>query len=214
MSTPIKIKRALTPQDILNKKYTLIKWEGDWELAFEQPEICGVWFIWGNSGNGKSSFVMQLVKELSKYGAVFYNALEEAARYTMQKHMIRNAMTAASGKVLFEKESLEALEARMNKPKSPQFWVIDSFQYLGLTYRQYIAFKERHPKKLIIFISHAKGSNPKGDHADSVAYDADLKIFVEGFVAFSKGRYLGKTGEYTIWSEGAAKIWGAKQTTE
>ena len=208
MTVQPKIKRGLTPQDILNKKYTLILWQGEWRLAFKQPEICGVWFIWGNSGNGKSSFVMKLVKELSKYMDVFYNPLEENTRYSMQEHMERNGMSAAPGKVLFLKESLEDMEARMNRPKSPQAVVIDSYQYLGLTYRQYIDFKERHPKKLIIFISHAKGSNPKGDHADSVMYDADLKIWVEGYVAHSKGRYIGETGTYTIWEEGAAEYWG------
>lgn len=34
-------------------------------------------------------------------------------------------------------------------------------------------------------------------------YDADLKIYIEGYVAFSKGRYIGDTGRYVIWEEGA-----------
>ena len=45
-------------------------------------------------------------------------------------------------------------------------------------------------------------------------YDADLKIWVEGYVAFSKGRYQGATGEYTIWEKGAYDYWnvaGSKQ---
>jgi len=47
-----------------------------------------------------------------------------------------------------------------------------------------------------------------------VMYDADLKIWVEGYVAFSKGRYQGSTGEYTIWEKGAYDYWnvaGPKQ---
>ena len=50
--------------------------------------------------------------------------------------------------------------------------------------------------------------------ATSVMYDADLKIWVEGYVAFSKGRYQGATGEYTIWEKGAYDYWnvaGPKQ---
>lgn len=35
--------------------------------------------------------------------------------------------------------------------------IIDSFQYSGLNYKTYKEFKERHPKKLFIFISHAEG---------------------------------------------------------
>ena len=32
-------------------------------------------------------------------------------------------------------------------------------------------------------------------------YDATLKIWVEGFKAFSKGRFIGDKGEFTIWDE-------------
>ena len=39
-------------------------------------------------------------------------------------------------------------------------------------------------------------------------YDATLKIWVEGFKAFSKGRFIGEKGNYTIWEEGANKYWG------
>ena len=77
-----------------------------------------------------------------------------------------------------------------------------------------IQLKEEFPDKLFVFISHARGKNPKGDAATSVMYDADLKIWVEGYVAFSKGRYQGATGEYTIWEKGAYDYWnvaGPKQ---
>jgi hypothetical protein len=72
----------------------------------------------------------------------------------------------------------------------------------------HFVFARVHKDKLIIFISHASGKRPKGNAAVSVMYDATLKIWVEGFKAFSKGRFFGKTGEYTIWDEGAEKYWG------
>ena len=56
-----------------------------------------------------------------------------------------------------------------------------------MTYGDYIQLKEEFPDKLFIIISHARGKNPKGDAATSVMYDADLKIWVEGYVAYSKG---------------------------
>lgn len=38
-------------------------------------------------------------------------------------------------------------------------------------------------------------------------YDASLKIWVEGYKAFSKGRYIGSNGgEYVIWEDGATII--------
>jgi len=61
---------------------------------------------------------------------------------------------------------------------------------------------------LLIFISHADGKFPAGRSAKSVMYDATLKIYVEGYKAFSKGRYIGEKGEYTVWPEKAVAYWG------
>jgi hypothetical protein len=42
-------------------------------------------------------------------------------------------------------------------------------------------------------------------------YDATLKIWVEGYRAFSKGRFIGSTGQYDVWAEGAERYWGSKK---
>ena len=52
---------------------------------------------------------------------------------------------------------MEQLEERLRRRGSPGIVIIDSFQYSGLNYKTYKEFKERHPKKLFIFISHAEG---------------------------------------------------------
>ena len=81
------MKRALSVRDILDKKYNTFPFEGKWKEAFGTPERVGVWFIWGNSGNGKTSFVMQLCKELCKYDRVVYNSLEEGACPVSYTHL-------------------------------------------------------------------------------------------------------------------------------
>ena len=43
-------------------------------------------------------------------------------------------------------------------------------------------------------------------------YDATLKIWVEGYRAFSKGRFIGRTGKYDIWPEHAERYWGESET--
>ena len=78
-----------------------------------------------------------------------------------------------------------------------------------MTYKQYIAFKAKHKNKLIIFISHADGKQPAGRSAKSVMYDASLKIWIEGYRAISKGRFIGNNGgTFTIWKDGSARYWG------
>lgn len=42
-------------------------------------------------------------------------------------------------------------------------------------------------------------------------YDDTLKIWVEGYVAYSKGRFIGDKGKYMIWDKGAYMYWGINQ---
>jgi hypothetical protein len=201
--------RALSTTALLRKQYKLLEFEGEWLDAFAKPEANGVWFIWGGSGNGKTTFVLQLIKYLARFGKVAYDSLEEAAAHTMQEAFVRVGMADVSRRViLLEREPLTELSERLDSRKSPGIVVIDSFQYAEISYKEYKRFKERHSNKLIIFVSHADGKKPAGRTANSVMYDASLKIWVEGYRAFSKGRYIGKKGNYTIWPQGAENYWG------
>lgn len=170
------MKRAYSVKDILSKKYRTFPFTEKWEDAFGHPERVGVWFVWGNSGNGKTSFVLQLCKELCQYDRVAYNSLEEGTSLTLQRSLQRHGMIDVKSRLTFISEDMEALKARLRRHKSFNIVVIDSLQYTRLNYREYISLKENFPNKLFIFISHARGQNPKGDTAISVMYDATLKI--------------------------------------
>lgn len=58
------MKRAYSPTEVQQMNIPSFPFEGKWEAAFGHPDRTGVWIIWGESGNGKSSFVMQLAKYL------------------------------------------------------------------------------------------------------------------------------------------------------
>ena len=203
--------RALTVKEVLNKKRQTFPFDGKWADAFGQPERTGVWFIWGRSGNGKTSFVMQLIAELCKYDRVAFDSMEEGDSLSMRQKLVRHGLSKVGSRFhLLNAEPMTELKERLARRKSYNIIVIDSFQYTQMSYRDYIQFKEQNKDKLIVFISHAKGSLPRGSAAEGVMYDATLKIWVEGFKAFSKGRFIGQTGEFTIWDEGAARYWGEK----
>lgn len=97
------------------------------------PEANGVMLVYGNSGNGKTSFLMQLAKELSKFGKVAYNTLEEGARYSMKQALITAGMNddvhARKNFVLLDREPIDELKKRLRRHKSQKFVIIDSFQY-------------------------------------------------------------------------------------
>lgn len=202
-------RNAKGVRELLSMKFETLAFEGTWYDAFGTPERRGVWMVWGNTGNGKTSFVMQLCKELCRFGRVAYDSLEEGACLTMQNTLKRFNMQEVNRRfLLLDAEPLDQLSLRLKRQKAPDFVVIDSLQYTQISYVQYIKLKEKHRNKLIIFISHASGKNPDGRVAKKVAFDAALKIYVEGYRAFSKGRFIGPVGHYDIWPEEAARYRG------
>lgn len=206
------MSKAISSTDLLTKKYDLIEWEGAWLDNFDEPEASGAWFISGQSGMGKTSFMLEMAKELSKFGRVLFNSLEEGDSRTMQNAWIRHQVAECGRKIQLINEKPAELILRLQKRQSPEFIIIDSFQYTGLNFEQYLSLKKRFPNKLFIYNSQMDGNKPMGKTAIRVNFDADLKIWVEGFKAFSKGRYIGKFAAqgFTIWEKGAERYWNKK----
>lgn len=201
--------RAKSVSELLATKIETFPFRDEWYDAFGEPERRGVWLVWGNSGNGKTTFVVQLCKYLCQFERVIYDSLEEGAGLTMKNTLIRCGMLEVNRRfLLLDNEPMKELSERLQKRKSPGIVVIDSFQYTQMTYKQYVAFKEKHRDKLIIFVSHAEGKFPSGRSARSVMFDASQKIYVEGYRAFSKGRFLGPKKQIDIWPEEAGIYWG------
>lgn len=204
------LKKAISITDLMRMKREVYEFEDEWQAAFGQPERNGVWFVWGKSGNGKTSFVLQLCKELTKYGKVAYDSLEEGVSLTMQNALMRVGMSEVGRRFVLLSETFADLDERLKKRRAPDIVVVDSFQYAHIGLKQYETFIKRHRHKLIIFISQAEGNKPLGRTAVSAMFSASLKIWVEGYRAISKGRYFGEQGYYTVWKERADKYWGVE----
>lgn len=202
------MKKVITVNQLLMKKFEIMEFDGHWLDSFGKPERTGIWIVWGGSGNGKTRFCLQLAKYLTRFGKVAYNPLEEGARRTLQKAVIESRMKSVASKfMILDREHKEDLDERLSAKKSPDIVIIDSFQYFGLNKSEYIAFKEKHKNKLIIFVSHAEGLNPEGRVASFVRYDADVKVHVHSYQANITSRYGGGT-PYIIWESENRKIMG------
>lgn len=199
--------RTLSAKQVLTIKFDTIRLGGGWDECVGEIETTGIWFIWGNSGNGKTSAVVSLCKELSAFGKVLYNSREEGVSLTMQNTLRRYGIGELGSRFQLANMSLQELDEKISQQRSPKFVVLDSFQFMGLTYKDFRAFCEKHKNKMLIFVSRTRGRQPEGRAAISAMYDASCKIWVEGYKAFSKGRFVGTTGEMTIWDEGAKKYW-------
>lgn len=198
----MKIKRALYPTQLESKKMAIMAFDGPWLALVGQPERSGSWLIWGNSGNGKTSFALQLAGYLTRFGRVAYNSLEEGISESLKRSVKINGLVGIKNLILLDKETLDELTERLERPKSPAIVIIDSIQYTGLNYRDYKNLRDSFRNKLFVFVSHAEGREPAGRTARSIRYDANVKIYIEGYVAYAVSRYGGGK-PYVIWEQGA-----------
>lgn len=201
-------KRAFSPKQVFSMRKETFSLSEEWQLAFGEPETVGTWFVWGNSGNGKSSFMMQLAKELCRFGKVIYNSLEEGLSLSFQEQLRRHGMQEVNRQLLIITEDMETLKVRLRKRRCPRVVIIDSLQYTGLTFESYQELVSEFPRHLFVFSCQARGSKPDGRSACRIMYDAMLKIWVEGYRAHSKGRFFGERKYIDIWKEGAEEYWG------
>lgn len=185
---------------------------GDLEDAFDM-------IIYGASGNGKSNFTAKIIIALCKAlkCRCEYVAYEEGHGKTVQDTMIqRHNMLDELGNalVLVDHYTFDELSKSMAKKKSAKIWVIDSLQDSRLTTEQVAELKQKYvlsrKRKILIFISWSEGKSPLGSTAKAVEYRANIKVRVEGLIAFIKSRYGGNKN-YVIWEEGAKKYWKSKE---
>jgi hypothetical protein len=210
----VKVKpassRAYSVKQVLNKKRQVLEFDGEFLESFGKPEKNAGWFIWGQSGNGKTRFLLQVCKYLTKFGKVDYDSLEEGACESIAKALRETQMEEVDGRFrLLDVMPFNDFVNRLAGKKQADFGVIDSVQYAGFDYDQYKETKERLKRKSLLFISHATGNNPKGTCAEAIRYDVPIKVHVIGYVAKVVSRYGGNK-PFIIWEEGAKRYWGKK----
>lgn len=203
------MKRALSVSNVLNAKFNVLDFEGEWFDAIGKPELTGSWLIYGDIKNGKTSFAMQLAKYLTNFGRVAYNSVEEGLSQSIKEAYERVDMSEVEGRlILLDKENLSDIHKRLAKRKSPQFIFIDTVQFWELNFQEYKKLKSAFPNKLFIYISHTDGRKPDGSTALRIWRDANVAIRIEGFKAFPIGRYGGGSS-YVINEQLANEYWGS-----
>ncbi|MCQ2195302.1 MAG: ATP-binding protein [Paludibacteraceae bacterium] len=186
-------KKRYTLSDIKSYVPKTLEFDGEFQALVGQPELKGSWIVWGNSGNGKTSFALQLAMYFTQFCKVVYDSIEEGMSKSMQDALARIPVGDKSKYrfSLLDRVGLDELKSMLRKKRAADVIFIDSIQYTGMSYADYKSLLEEFPKKMFVFVSHADGQLPKGEVAKSVRYDAMVKIQVKSFVATAIGRYGG-----------------------
>lgn len=218
MDEQIELKRALTVSNVLAAKIERINFKGRFYDVFDHPQKKGRWFIWGSSSSGKSSFVMQLIKEFAATEKTLLVSLEESLDDdNLQDRLRLFNMQDVYRKFQMVEDNITELTKRLERRNSAQVVVIDSAPYffMGLTFNDYLEFTRKFKNKTLIFIGHATGQNPKSELEVRIMYDATQKVFVSGYLATNKGRKFGPNAtQYVVWQKGYDSLHGTQQNTE
>lgn len=205
--------KLLSMAQIMKKKYTLIEnLPEKFRDSFGELSMPFVGIIWGQSGQGKTNLVFTMIDAFLVNFKVLFLSLEEGHEMSMKNSLVRHFESGADDKLKNLKVSdsrvtFDELCVLLKKKRSANIIVVDSLQFFNITYDDYKMLKGLFPKKSFLFISHAKGKTPKGGCADSIMYDAGLKIRVDGYIAFPISRYGGNI-PYVIWEDGAKQKHG------
>jgi hypothetical protein len=213
---PLNLKKALGVGQILNTKVTLFDLQAVDENLYQalgNVPVRGVWFVWGGSGSGKSSFVMDVVKAYCSQYKALHNELEEEIddHDFIERVKLKN-MQDVRGKYTAASYNLKQLTQYLEGKYSPEIVLINSATYLFKTLDEYFEFVRRFKRrKVIIITGMAKGKNPYTELETRIMYDANKKVFCEGYLASCKGRTIGPNGgRYIIWAEGYEKLHGVQ----
>lgn len=201
------MKQVLSIQRLKQIKVDRMNLSYQFEEAFGRPQNRGIWFVWGNSGSGKSSFVMQLAKELAREDKTFYNLLEESPdddSFLQRIEMFE--MDQVQKNFGVQNFNFEELNEYLDKKGSPKNVIIDSAKYFFQNFEQLLELEKKYcnkkHNKTFIITGHADGKNPRTELEKSIMFHAYMKLHVDAYAVHCKGRSIGRNGgHYIIWKE-------------
>ncbi|WP_306353682.1 ATP-binding protein [Flavobacterium sp. '19STA2R22 D10 B1'] len=201
----IKVPRVYSYEDVEKIKFKTIKITDEWKNHLGEPQQGNShWLVYGGSGHGKTSYVLQVVKQIcSNNQKVHYNTSEEGMKKGFQMALKRNNMKGVSG-FNFQMETIPELTARLSQKRQAKIVVIDSVQYFFRKMRSehYFEFINQFKDTTFIWISGADGKKPKGKIADDIYYDADIVINVDNYNAIVEKNRFEAYENKVIWQQG------------
>lgn len=212
-----KFKRALTVSNVLSVIVSVIKFTGRFFDVFGHPQKKGRWFIWGDSSSGKSSFIMQLIKEFARTEkTILVSREEDLDDENLQDRLKLFQMQDVANNFSLVDDTLEQLTERLSRRNSAQVVFIDSVAYffMSYTFEDYLNFRRKFKHKTLVFVGHGKGQNPKTEFEDRIKFDATQKVVVSGYLATNKGRKYGPHAtQYVVWEKGYQDLHGQHSKT-
>lgn len=171
-----------------------LAWSPRWKPLMGNLPAGFMMLVWGWTGQGKSTFAMDLATEIARFGKVLYATAEEKLEAGMLAERAR-LIRARSDSVFFTNDTYPwpRLESTIDAG-GYTFVILDSINYLlqqkDVEIETLVKLRERHPGVAFIFIafSDKEKSMFKGDSLFGFASDIIVHVH-KGMARLEKNKY-------------------------
>lgn len=221
MSESKRKRRALTVANLLDKRPGRLVRVADQELeqvigaAEELDErrrarLSGWWLVYGAEKNGKTWFVLKLIKALAVHHKVVYISAEEGIEGAIVGSFERAGITRGDKNITIEEYiPINSIVNEYKGKRRADIIVIDNITIYSdeLKNAAMKQLRQELAHKLLIFVAHEERNEPVPSQARYVKKLASVYVRVRGLVATVISRYGEGGGEYVV-NEGAARYHG------
>jgi KaiC/GvpD/RAD55 family RecA-like ATPase len=188
--------RGITAKTLLNKKFKTFKFDGIWKTVLGEQERGGIWVIYGNEKNGKTTLALLLSEYLTKFENLNYVSAEEGTGFTFQQNLSRAKIDFKNTKIKFyDYLEIEEIDKMLTKRQNARIIVLDNATAYVDDLKTAVLrrLKRDYPDVLFIIMAHMEKNEPTTAMAKLAKKLCNVYFRIEGLTAFVGGRCPGGT---------------------
>ena len=183
-------KQIYSIKALKEKTFKTLELNEEYKLLFGNPERKFIAEAYGESGSGKSVFLLKFANYFAKnFGKVLYNSHEEGANQTIQNR-INNFDIDANKLFVADALPYETMCEKIER-NYYRLLIVDSVKYMGFTFAQLKELRERFAKRQLSVIMVDFGTvQGKPLNGVDLLHASDIKLFFKNDRVYSTSRYL------------------------
>lgn len=186
--------RAISTKTLFEKVYRLFDFDGIWLKVFGMISRGGIWIIYGDEKNGKTTFALKLAEYLTKFAYVLYISAEEGTGFEFQQTAKRVGINPKNPKIKWQEYlEIDQIREKLSKRQAPGIVILDNATVYvdDLKNGALRALLKDFPDTTFILLAHMEKNEPYTATAKLAKKLAKIIIRIEGLTAFISGRCPG-----------------------
>ena len=186
--------RGISAKTLLNKKFKTFVFDGIWEKVLGEQERGGIWVIYGNEKNGKTTLALLLSEYLTKFENLNFISAEEGTGFTFQQNLSRAKIDFKKSNIKFyDYLEIDEIENMLSKRQSAKIMVFDNATAYVDDLKTAVLrkLKRMYPDVLFIIMAHMEKNEPTTAMAKLAKKLCNVYFRIEGLTAFVGGRCPG-----------------------